>query len=182
MVSENEFNFRLNSSSRNKREYMGNWQLQSQFQRLDSILGDTFTRNLIIGHVLPVSLFNYQPAKYVANSNLQPRDELQVYSGYLKNMNSYLHKSPESLSPLIDYLESDLLDVVDSMKSNNLPSQSSDLFNHLFLDSSFLKKKNPSNYLTDLGGVLYDKVQSIGKLSGNRVVVDRNYRMLKSLK
>jgi hypothetical protein len=163
---------------------LSNYQLFQVTSKLEEQVDDLWEVNFILGNALPISLQDYEPTTYVKQSKprfIKKRDELLVYSGFLSRINAYLGSTPEAIDDVHRFLATEVKKISDMSKKPQATSQS-ELFKELILNSSFSEKKNPSEYLRKKGSHLYDLVKSDGPVSGNRLIVEKNYEQVLKIK
>jgi uncharacterized protein YktA (UPF0223 family) len=171
--------FDVEKSVRAKNTYLGDWQLNKTFSKLDNYLNPT-NRDMVISYALPVSLENYSPAKFIDKSNNfdldAKKDELLVYSGFLKNLTSYLVNNDEK--DVLLFLFDSVNRIHNSALTNSPLESKSSLFKEFISNKSFVGQNNISDYMQQKGSSLYSKVKDAGPLTGNRVIANRNYHIL----
>lgn len=163
-----------NRSSREKDVYAGNWQLINQFSKLDTLLGDDYERNIVIGHGLIYSLHDFSKSKH---AKAIKSDELRSYYDVLYMINSGLTRFSLSTDEVVWNLQEAVDEYLRNAKPNTI--YSSPLLTEIINQNNLTEALNPTEILREGANKLYSLVKSKGTLKGNRVIEGENYFAIK---
>jgi len=176
--------FTINETCRDKKTYVGPWQLVYGFRNLDSSFDSTFETTYVLGHLLVHALKDFKPANYVKQyikgSSMEEKlhyDELRTYFDMLKTVSSHLRKKFNSPEEIMSFLHNDVVAFVEQHQKDQSPLNSY-ILQTLVEETDLFDKNNPSDTLQTTGNNLYDLVNKSPPLSGQRAILEKNYDMI----